>query len=87
MKADFFQRIVHLVERLFAEVGDAQQVVAGAVEQVVDREDAFLFEAVGCADGQADFGRAHLEAIFHALVGQLSVIQWNAGHRRFPPWG
>lgn len=85
MEANLGECVIHFVERLFAEVRNAQQVFPGAVQQVVDCEDAFFFEAIGRADGQADFGRAHLEPILHTLIGEFSMIEWNAGHRGFPP--
>jgi hypothetical protein len=67
IEADVFERLVDFFEGLFAEIRDAEQVFARAIEQVVDCKDAALFEAVGGADGEADFGRAHLEFVFKIL--------------------
>ena len=63
-----------------------KQVFARAVQQVVDREDAALFEAIGRADGQADFGRAHLELVLHVLRLLVGTVQRNARHGGFPPF-
>ena len=35
------------VQRLFAEIGNAQQIFARAVQQIVDRENAPFFQAIG----------------------------------------
>jgi len=61
VEADAFEGFVDLFKRLLAEVRDAEQVFLAAVEQVVDGEDAALFETVRGPHGEADFGRAHLQ--------------------------
>jgi hypothetical protein len=63
IKADALERLVDLFERLLTEVRNAQQVVTRALQQVVNRKDASLFEAVGRADRQADLGGAHIQTI------------------------
>ena len=85
IEADAFQRLVDFFERLLAEVRDAQQVFARAVQQVVHGEDAPFFEAVGGADGEADFGGAHFESIADVLRFFEGTIERNAGHGGFPP--
>jgi hypothetical protein len=80
-EADAFERFVDLFERFFAEVRDAEQVFPLAVEQVVYSEHAALFEAIGGANGEADFGTTHLQ-LFSQVDGVLvSAIQWDACHR------
>jgi hypothetical protein len=56
------------------------------MEQIVDREDAALFEAIRGAHCEADLGGAHLQAIPHVLRLFVSAIEWNACHVGFPPF-
>ena len=74
-KAKPFQSRVDFVQRLFAKVGDAQQVFAFTVQQVVDRKNSAFFKAVGGTYGQTNFGRAHLKTFLHSLIRQLSLIE------------
>lgn len=82
MEADSLESLVNFFESLLAEVGNAQQIFARAMEQIVDREDAFFFEAVGRADGEADFRSAHFQTILQSLIGQFGLVQRNAGLHR-----
>ena len=86
IKADPLQRLVHLLQRLLAEVRDAQQILAGAMEQVVDRENPPLLQTVRRPDRQADLRRAHLQLVGKVLglgVGR-SEAELRVAHG-FPP--
>src|SRR3954470_13642379 len=85
VEADVFKGLVHLFERLFAEVRDAEQVFARAVKQIVHCKDTALFEAVGGPHREADFGRAHLELFFEILGMLVGLIERNARHVGVPP--
>src|SRR6185436_10133536 len=79
VEAKLLQGLVDFFQGLLAEVGDAQQILRGAVEQIADGEDSFLLQAVRRADGQADFGRAHLEALRHETQMFFFTTERNAG--------
>src|SRR5713101_8480653 len=85
-EADVLQREVDLLECLLAEIGDAEQILAGRVQEIVDREDALFFEAIGRADGQADFRSAHLEPLLQVLGLTGDMVQRNTRHGLVPPW-
>jgi hypothetical protein len=57
------QGLVDFLERLFTEVGNAQQCLRATVEQVANGEDPFFFEAIGGSNLQIDFGNAQLQTI------------------------
>jgi len=70
VKANFFQGGVDFFQRLFAEIGNAQQVGTGCAEQVLHGENAFLLQTVRGANGQADLSGAEAKA-FLAISGVL----------------
>ncbi len=84
VETNAFERLVNFVERFLAEVGDAQQILAFALQEIVDREDASLLEAVGGSHGKPDFGGAHLQPLGQFLGLFLNRAKWNATHQ-FPP--
>ena len=61
IEPDAFQRRVDLVEGLFAEVGDAQQIGWCAIQQIANGEDALFLKAIGSANGQTDFRSTHFQ--------------------------
>src|ERR1700680_2204503 len=79
-KADSFQGFVNLFQGLFAEIRNAQQVIARAMEQVVDGENASLLKAIRRADRKADLGRAHVQAGAEILGLAVERTQRNARH-------
>jgi hypothetical protein len=85
IEADAFERFVDLFERLFAEVRDAEKVFPFAVEQVIYREYAALFEAIRGANGEADFSTAHLQLLSQVDRVLVSAVQWDTCHLGLPP--
>ncbi len=83
-KTDVLQGLIHFFERLAAEVRDAQKVLRLGVQQVVDRKNALLFEAIGCPDGEADFGSAHLKPLLEVFALHVGLIDGNASHLGVP---
>src|SRR5262249_4542007 len=88
IKADAFERLVDFLQRLLTEVGNAQEIIARAIEQVANREDAFLLEAVGGSHRQADLGRAEVQAIGQRLSPPFGGVERDTRpSHSFPPCG
>src|SRR5262249_27419471 len=86
VKTDAFQGSIDFFQRLLAEVRNAQQIFSRAVQQVVDRKDASLFEAIGRSNRKADFGRTHFQAIVQVILRVRNGRQWNSSSTHgFPP--
>jgi len=80
VEADTFQGGKNLVERLLAEIRDAQQVFARAIQKISHGENATFLEAVRRADGEADLGGTHLKASLLATGLFVGGAKRNAGH-------
>jgi hypothetical protein len=78
MKADAFEREVDFFQSLLAEVGNAQQIFARAVQQIANGEDPSFLETVRCTNGQANLGSAQLQAFLHRARFFFCAAQWNA---------
>src|SRR5262249_29595448 len=78
IEADSLERRVDLFQGLFAEVRNAQQIIAGAVEQIADGKDAALLQAVRRADRQPDLGGGHFQSIGELTFLSASIIHGDA---------
>jgi hypothetical protein len=80
-----FQRQVNFFQGLLAEIRDAQQILAGAMEQIVDGEDPFFFETVRGANRQPDLGRTHVQLIGNVFGLRIGRTKRDARTHGFPP--
>ena len=78
-EANLLQGLKDLFQCLLSEVGDREEVGAGAVQQVVDGKNPFLLQTVGGPHRQPDISRAHLELFSH-LVALSQIFIRNAWH-------
>jgi len=79
IEAHALQGEIHFLECLFAEIGDAQQIVARAMEQVLNGEYAALLEAIRGSHGQTDLGRAHFQPFLRLPGFLFGSAEWDAG--------
>ena len=86
MEADVGQRLVDFLERLFSKVGDAQQIFARAMQQIVDGEDTAFLETICRADRKAHLGRAHFETRVEVLAFFIRTVQWDTCHEGSLPY-
>src|SRR5580698_8800795 len=76
-QATLVQALDHLVGRLLAEVGDGQQVLHGALDQLADRVDLGALEAVARTLGQVKLLDAQVE-VGRPARGRPGVAQLEA---------
>jgi len=78
IEPDPFQGLIDFFEGFFAEIGNGQQILRPALEQIPDRQYPMFLQAIGGADREADFGNTHVQFFFHILLGQFCPIQRNS---------
>ena len=81
VEAHRFKSAENFFQRLLAEIRNAQQVISRTVQQISYAEDASLFQAIRCADRQANFGRAKVQLLVERSVLFFGLNERNAGHR------
>jgi len=78
IKADALQCQVDFLQRLLAKIGDPQQIVAGAFQQIFDGEDPALFETVRGANRESDFGGTHFKSRLPFFEFFVLTAEWNS---------
>lgn len=81
IEADLFERRVDFFQRLFTEVGNAEQLVGSRLEQIANGEDAFFLKAIGGSHGESNFGRAAFQTLLQIAGCFFSLAQWNSSSR------